>query len=213
MAGSFVGQQVQNYSEQLACFIGGNFLLGSTVLGKDEYREYGLAFSEFCANGYRYTPSGIGPLQYSWNASQLNNAQFANQATFYQTSGYYIPATEFHGGQSPEAVESWYYAYQTTENQYWRDVAWAYTVAQNRTLVVGAGFCDCANIMVSTGGGFNPAIPLQDSFMLAEVLKYQYLIQTPKRGPWHVQEGQGKKNEFVYNTEAHPIRVRAQNPV
>ncbi|KAK4494949.1 hypothetical protein PRZ48_014305 [Zasmidium cellare] len=214
MAGAYSGQQVINYTEQLACFIGGNFLLASTVLSNTQYRDYGLSFSEFCANGYRYTASGIGPLLYSWNTTLLSNPNVTSQTNYYNSAGYFIPDPDtFNGGQSPEAVESWYYAYQTTGNQYWRDVAWAYTVAQNNSLVVGSGFSDCVNVLEENGGGFSPEGNLMDSFMLAEVLKYQYLIQTPKRGPWHVQEGSGKKNEFVYNTEAHPFRVRAQNPV
>ena len=62
MAGAFAGMKVENYSEQLACFIGGNFILGSTVLDRLDYLQYGLDFSEFCANGYRYAASGIGPI-------------------------------------------------------------------------------------------------------------------------------------------------------
>lgn len=185
MAGAYVGTQVQNYSEQLACFIGGNFLLASTVLNDDKYQSYGLDFSEFCANGYRYTAYGIGPLIYSWNTTLLSDPSLQNQSQYYDSAGYFIPDnTVFNGGQSPEAVESWYYAYQTTGNQYWRDVAWAYTVAQNNSLIVGSGFTDCVNVLEPNGGGFSPEQNFQASFMLAEVLKYQYLIQTPKRGPW-----------------------------
>lgn len=50
MAGAFSAMVVQNYSEQLACFIGGNFILGGVVLDREDYKEYGLKFSEFCAN-------------------------------------------------------------------------------------------------------------------------------------------------------------------
>ncbi|KAF2192175.1 glycoside hydrolase family 47 protein [Zopfia rhizophila CBS 207.26] len=219
MAGSFIGSQVQNYSEQLACFIGGSFILGSTVLDKPEYLDYGLKFSEFCANGYRYAASGIGPIVYSWNLTELNNANFTNQTELYEKAGWFInDNTLFYNGQAPEAVESWYYAYQVTGNQYWRDVAWAYTLVQNRTERVGSGFSSVLNVLNPSGGGTQNFMA---SYMLAEVLKYQYLIQAPedKKGIWDilyapdgVGEG-GNVNYFVYNTEAHPIRVKAKHPV
>lgn len=219
MAGSFTGHAVQNYSEQLACFIGGSFILGSTALDRPDWLKYGLDFCEFCANGYRYAASGIGPILYSWNLTELSWSNFTNQTTFYEKSGWFIDDnTEFLNGQAPEAVESWYYAYQVTGNQYWRDVAWAYTLAQNRTERVGSGFSSILNVTDPTGGGWEN---MQASYMLAEVLKYQYLIQAPgeKKGIWDVEyapNGPGKggnKNYFVFNTEAHPLRVQAKEPV
>ena len=59
------------------------------------------------------------------------------------------------------------------------------------------------------------------SFFLAEVLKYQYLIQAPEelKGEWDVEYapdgvGQGGNvNPWVYNTEAHPFKARSKTPV
>ena len=211
VAGAFDGMQMENYSEQLACFIGGNFILASTVLDRSDYLQYGLDFSEFCANGYRYAASGIGPVEYSWNTTILQMPQYRNQTSFYEEAGWFIPDNTAYGnGQAPEAVESWYYAYQVTQDQYWRDVAWAYTLAQNRTERVGSGFSSINDVLVYDGNGTQNFMA---SYMLAEVLKYQYLIQTPKKGIWDVEYGTDHKNYFVYNTEAHPIRVAAKNPV
>lgn len=211
MAGAFTGTQVQNYSEQLACFIGGNFILGSTALKEPKYLDYGLAFSEFCANGYRYAASGIGPIMYSWDTTLLNTENFTNQTDLYGEAGWFIPDnTKYHNGQAPEAIESWYYAYQVTGDQYWRDVAWAYTLAQNTTERVGSGFSSLNDVLAADGNGTQNFMA---SFMLAEVLKYQYLIQTEKKGIWDVEAGERKENWFVYNTEAHPLRVAAKRLV
>ena len=213
MAGAFSGQVVQNYSEGLACFIGGNFILGSTALKNKYYLEPGLQFAEWCANGYREAASGIGPVIYSWNETILANPNYTNQTTQYERAGWFIPENlALGGGQAPEAVESWYYAYQATEDQYWRDVAWAYTLAQNKTLRVGSGFVSIRNVLREDGGEKGNYMA---SFMLAEVLKYQYLIQAPpeKKGIWDVISGEDKVNYFVYNTEAHPMRVAARSPV
>ncbi|KAF2686777.1 glycoside hydrolase family 47 protein [Lentithecium fluviatile CBS 122367] len=218
-AGPFAGRMAQNYSEQLACFIGSAFILGSTALNKPAYLEHGLAFSEFCANGYRYAPSGIGPVVYSWNLTELAMPEFANQTEFYEKSGWFInDNTAFRQGLTPEAIESWYYAYQVTGNQYWRDVAWAYTLAQNRTERVGSGFSSINNIFAEDGGGWTNSM---QSFFLAEVLKYQYLVQAAeeRKGEWDVEYAPGgagnggNVNLWVYNTEAHPFKVRTKMPV
>lgn len=213
MAGSFVGRDVQNYTEQLACFIGGSFILGSTALEKPEYLTAGLEFAEFCANGYRYAASGIGPILYSWNTTILSSANYTNQTSLYDEAGWFIPDnTAYFNGQAPEAVESWYYAYQVTQDQYWRDVAWAYTLAQNRTERVGSGFSSVNDVLIQNGNGTQNFMA---SYMLAEVLKYQYLIQTDGKGIWNVEVPENGKNVnyFVWNTEAHPFRVAAKNPV
>lgn len=87
-------------------------------------------------------------------------------------------------------------------------------LAQNKTLRVGSGFGLINNVLDPTGGGSRSS---QQTFFLAEVLKYQYLIQTEKKGEWDVLSGTPgsgeNKNFFVYNTEAHPIRVAAKTPV
>lgn len=199
VAAAFSGTTVQNYTEQLACFIGGNLLLGATVLNRSDYLTYGLQLCEFCANGYREAASGIGPIVYSWNTTLLQTANFTNQTDLYNRAGWFIPDnTAYFNGQAPEAVESWYYAYQVTGEQYWRDVAWAYTLAQNRTERVGdAGFSSVNDVLAADGNGTQNFMA---SFMLAEVLKYQYLIQTPKKGIWDVQYGEDHLNYFVYNT-------------
>lgn len=88
------------------------------------------------------------------------------------------------------------------------------TLAQNRTLRVGSGFGLINNVLDPNGGGSRSS---QQTYFLAEVLKYQYLIQAEKKGEWDVLSGEPgggeNKNFFVYNTEAHPIKVATKNPV
>lgn len=211
-AGTFsaANASITKYSESLACFIGGSFILGSTALKIPKYLDYGLKFAEWCANGYRYAGSGIGPILYSWDTDLLKS-NFSNQTTLYEKAGWFIPDNDvFQTGQAPEAVESWYYAYQATNDQYWRDVAWSYVLAQNRTMRTTSGFASINNLFEKDGNGTRNFMA---SFMLAETLKYQFMIQSPKGGIWDVLSGKEKVNYFVYNTEAHPLRVRARKPV
>ncbi|KAK8043931.1 glycoside hydrolase family 47 protein [Apiospora phragmitis] len=217
MAAAFTGTQQVNYSESLACFIGSAFILGSTALDRPDWLPYGLNFSEWCANGYRQTAAGIGPALYSWDIEALRtDPALANQTDYYERAGYYLQDYYTAAGQAPEAVESWYYAHQWTGDAYWRDVAWAYTLAQNRTMRVPGGFGSISNVLKVDGGGIRGGI--MQSFMLAETLKYQYLIQAENKGEWDVgfekAPGSGEhKNYFVYNTEAHPFKVMAKTPV
>ncbi|CEI62513.1 putative mannosyl-oligosaccharide alpha-1,2-mannosidase 1B [Fusarium venenatum] len=211
MVTTFAGKEQVNYTEFLACFIGGSFILGSSAMDRPDWLDYGLSFSEYCANGYRYTASGIGPTLYSWDTDLLSQSENSNQTELYSRSGFFIPDGIFSGGQAPEAVESWYYAYQHTKSQYWRDVAWAYTLAQNRTMRVGDGFASVNNVLSPSGDG--PQGGIMASFMLAETLKYQWLIQTESKGEWDVLGGDDGTNLFVYNTEAHPLKVAARRPV
>ncbi|KAH9826136.1 glycoside hydrolase family 47 protein [Teratosphaeria destructans] len=179
MVGAFAGTAVQNYSEGLACFVGGNWILGSLVLDRPEYLRHGLAFAEFCANGYRYPAAGIGPQLYSWNETVLAGADFRNQTDFYRRAGWFVPDNlVYGGGLAPEAAESWYYAFQATGEQYWRDVSWAYVLAQERVLRVGSGFAGIRDIFKADGGSNGN---LMASYFLAEVLKYQFLIQARRR--------------------------------
>jgi mannosyl-oligosaccharide alpha-1,2-mannosidase len=66
---------------------------------------------------------------------------------------------------------------------------------------VGSGYSSIKDVNVVGGGGFDD---FQESFWFAEVLKYSYLIQSGT-GEWQV--GEGGRDKWVYNTEAHPVRV------
>ncbi|ORY67770.1 glycoside hydrolase [Pseudomassariella vexata] len=213
VAAVFAGTQTQNESDSLSCFMGGSFILGSSALQRPEWLPVGLDLAEWCANGYRYAASGIGPTLYSWDTDELANPNNTNQTDLYSRAGWFIPLNYYAAGQAPEAVESWYYAYQATGDQYWRDVAWRYTLDLNRTQRVESGFAAVLNVLEVEGGG--NGVNMQ-SFLLAEVFKYMFLVQSENKGEWdvlHGGENGEKKNCFVYNTEAHPVRVAAKNPV
>jgi mannosyl-oligosaccharide alpha-1,2-mannosidase len=97
-------------------------------------------------------------------------------------------------------------------------------LAQNRTERVGSGFSSILNITDPLGGA-NASERwenFQASYMLAEVLKYQYLIQLPTedKAGWQIdveytdEPGNGDNvNYYVFNTEAHPFKVQAKDPV
>ncbi|KAI0002334.1 glycoside hydrolase family 47 protein [Xylariaceae sp. FL0662B] len=196
-------------STHLACFDGGSFILGGLTLDDLDYVNFGLALVEACHATYTATVTGIGPEIFNWQDSRLATNATNNSppppgdaADFYRKAGFWIP----EGGGSyvlrPEVVESFYYAYRATGLTKYQDWAWEAFVNINRTCSAGVGFSAVDDVNAPGGGGFDD---FQESFWFAEVLKYSYLIQADD-AEWQVSAGHD--NRWVFNTEAHPVRVK-----
>ncbi|KAG8534153.1 uncharacterized protein KY384_000997 [Bacidia gigantensis] len=194
----YENQTLVNSSSHLTCFDGGNFLLGGQVLSRADYISFGLQLVDGCHETYAATATHIGPETFSWDDADLH-ANRANQTAFYEKHGFYITNAAYV--LRPEVIESYYYAYRVTGNKKYQDWAWDAFVAINETCRVGKGFSSINDVDAEGGGGFMDS---QESFVFAEVLKYTYLIHSDD-GPWQV--GYKGKQEFVFNTEAHPFKV------
>jgi mannosyl-oligosaccharide alpha-1,2-mannosidase len=192
---SFDGPTIQKKSQHLACFDGGNFILAGQVLGVEKYVKYGLQLVAGCHEMYTRTKTRIGPEQFGWDEANVP----ANQSGFYNASGFYILDTGYQ--LRPEVIESYYYAYRATGDTKYQDWAWDAFVAINATTRVGSGYSSIQDVDAVGGGGFTD---FQESFWFAEVLKYSYLIQS-EDAEWQV--GKGGLDMWVYNTEAHPVKV------
>ncbi|KAF2210194.1 glycoside hydrolase family 47 protein [Cercospora zeae-maydis SCOH1-5] len=189
------GRTLINGSQHLACFDGGNFILGGLVLNEQKYVDFGLELVESCEDTYSQTLTGIGPEVFSWNTTTLP----ANQTEFYERAGFWIVASSYV--LRPEVIESFYYAYRVTGDRRYQDYAWNAFLAINETCRVGSGFSSISDVNAPGGGSFDD---FQESFWFAEVLKYSYLIHAPDAEYQVNHEG---KNEYVFNTEAHPVKV------
>jgi mannosyl-oligosaccharide alpha-1,2-mannosidase len=95
-------------SEHLACFAGGNFLLGGSVLGRQDLIDFGLKLVDGCYDTYVETATGIGPEGFGWDNASVP----ASQLAFYQDASFYIIAADYV--LRPEVQESIYYAYRIT---------------------------------------------------------------------------------------------------
>lgn len=105
---SFVNHSFVNTSEHLTCFDGGNFLLGGSVLGRQDYLDFGLALVDGCHDTYNSTLTMIGPEQFSWNTTGVDDSN----RDFYDANGFYITNSIYD--LRPEVIESFYYAYRIT---------------------------------------------------------------------------------------------------
>jgi mannosyl-oligosaccharide alpha-1,2-mannosidase len=192
---AFNGTQLDLTSQHLACFDGGNFILGGQVLDRQDYIDYGLLLVDGCHGTYTATATRIGPEVFAWDDAKVP----ANQSAFFNASGFYIEDASY--SLRPEVIESYYYAYRATSDSKYQDWAWDAFVAINATTRVGSGYSSIRDVNVDGGGGFTD---FQESFWFAEVLKYSFLIQS-EGGEWQV--GGGGRDGWVFNTEAHPVRV------
>lgn len=104
-------------SGHLACFDGGNFILGGLVLSEQKYIDFGLELVMSCEQTYNQTLTGIGPESFSWDTADLP----ANQTEFYERAGFYITNSQYI--LRPEVIESFYYAYRVTGNRVYQDVS------------------------------------------------------------------------------------------
>ncbi|KAI0408449.1 glycoside hydrolase family 47 protein [Xylaria palmicola] len=191
-------------SSHLACFDGGNIILGGLTLDKKEYVDFGLKLVEGCHATYVATATGIGPESFRWQDSKLGNASNnaaapSDQAGFYAQKGFWISSSAYV--LRPEVIESYYYAYRATGDRKYQDWAWDAFLHINATCSAGVGFSAVTNVNAAGGGAFYDS---QESFWFAEVLKYSYLIQAGE-APYQVNAAHD--NQWVFNTEAHPVRV------
>lgn len=186
----------------VASFAGGNFIFGGILLKEDKYIDFGIKLAESYYETYRGTDSGIGPGGFAWvdNARLGGAAPPADQADLYDETGFWVTSGDYL--LRPETMESLYYAYRATGEPKYQDLAWEGFQHMLKLCRVGSGFSGLNNVSDALGGGYDD---FQESFWLAETLKYLYLIFAPE-SPVQVQVN--GPNEFVFNTEAHPVRVR-----
>ncbi|KAI1132825.1 glycoside hydrolase family 47 protein [Nemania abortiva] len=194
-------------SSHLACFDGGNIILGGLTLDNKDYIKFGLDLVEGCHDTYLGTVTGIGPESFRWTDSKLGNLTNngpapASQADFYAKTGFWITSSAYV--LRPEVMESYYYAYRATGDTKYQDWAWDAFLHINATCSAGVGFSAITDVNAPNGGSFYDS---QESFWFAEVLKYSYLVQA---GEADYQVSADHDNKWVFNTEAHPVKVKGK---
>ena len=124
---------------------------------------------------YASTPSKLGPEEAAFNPRMSVR------------DSYYI--------LRPETLESMYILWRVTQKQKYRDWAWEiFEAIETHCRVEEGGYAGVHNV----GEEKPKKINKQESFFLAETLKYLYLIFD--------DDSKINLNDFVFNTEAHPFR-------
>jgi len=168
------GMSVSHKMDHLACFSGGMFALGAQ--GNTKERDLAIAknITKTCHENYVRNPTRIG----------------AETFSFHGRTGEYNPSNPVYILR-PETVESYFVLNRVTGDDMYKEWAWDAFLAIQKHCKTENGYSGLRNV------GKLPAVNnnKQESFFLAETLKYLYLIFTDKM----------PLDEYVFNTEAHPV--------
>lgn len=169
--------------DHLVCFAGAMFALGAhhkAVKDVSKHMELGEEITRTCHEFYNRSATGLGP----------EIVRFRSGADFYTEAGHastYI--------LRPETVESYFVLYWITGDKKYQDWGWEAFQAIETHCRTRDGYCgvrDVRNVPVEHDD-------VQQSFFMAETLKYLYLLFSPRDTL--------ELDKWVFNTEAHPIKV------
>ena len=97
-------------------------------------------------------------------------------------------------------IESYFYLWRLTHNNKYREWAWNATQAIEKYCRVNFGYNGIRNVYNTNTSKDD----VQQSFFLAETLKYLYLIFS--------SDDLISLDQWVFNTEAHPLPIIGKNP-
>ncbi|KAK6531649.1 hypothetical protein TWF694_002827 [Orbilia ellipsospora] len=202
---SFSRHRYENYMGHLACFAGGNLLLGAKYLSRPDLFEFGEGIIAGCRYAYDATDSQIGPETWGWEPDEPKEgtADFqkpvtAPQKDFFKAKG--IWPTNVNYPLRPEVVESYFYGWRITGEQKYRDWAWDAFNAIVKASEAEWGYSEVSDVTRLRIDKTDNLSNSCESFWSAETLMYLYLI--------FAEPELCSLDEWVFNTEAHPLRRR-----
>lgn len=174
--------------DHLGCFSGGLLAIASKSLKNemsDKYMDIADKVTNTCHESYVRSPTKLGPESFRFTGGVEARAIKSSEK-------YYI--------LRPEVIESYFYMYRLTKDQKYRDWGWQAVEALEKHCRVPGGYTGLKNVDTDE--------PLQDdvqqSFFLAETLKYLYLLYS--------DDALISLDQWVFNTEAHPLPIKGVNP-
>lgn len=181
--------------EHLTCFAGGMYALGGRALGRDDHVVIGEKLARGCAKAYAAYPSGLMP-----EIVQVERCPTLEPCAFepkYKKEPLGFRAREASYLLRPETIESIFYLYRITGKEDLRDIAWTMWTAIRAATETDNAFAAVEDV----GAEEIKHKDYMESFWMAETLKYFYLI--------FEDEEVISLDEWVFNTEAHPLRRMA----
>ncbi|KIM65092.1 glycoside hydrolase family 47 protein [Scleroderma citrinum Foug A] len=193
------GSQVRHVGSHLACFYGGNWILGGKMTNNEDIVNIGLSLTDACWNTYASTATGIGPEGFAFTSSDGGytggSPPNANQTAFYAQHGFYITGADYI--LRPEVLESNFYAWRATGDiKYWNNAVSA-VKSFDKYLRTSVAYTGIDNVDDTNSTRTDE----MESFWFAETLKYLYLTFDD---PEHIS-----LDNYVFNTEAHPFMAPA----
>lgn len=183
----FIGEWKNGHLERkmghLACFAGGMFALGADGSRKDKaghYLELGAEIARTCHESYDRTALKLGPESFKFDGA-------VEAVAVRQAEKYYI--------LRPEVIETYWYLWRFTHDPRYRQWGWEAALAIEKSCRVSGGFSGVKDVYSPTPAHDD----VQQSFFLAETLKYLYLLFSG--------DDLLPLDHWVFNTEAHPLPV------
>jgi len=178
------GGKLDHKMDHLACFAGGMFGLAASnddiVNRRVRWMNIAEGITKTCHESYESSLTKLGPEVIRFN-------------------GFFRPADRSYLLR-PETVESFFILWRITKDQKYREWGWKVVQALELNCKVEAGYAGIKNVNI-----LKSTDDVQQSFFLAETLKYLYLLFS--------DDDLLDLNQWVFNTEAHPLPVRGVNPL
>ncbi|KAI1098710.1 glycoside hydrolase family 47 protein [Jackrogersella minutella] len=185
--------------QHLACFVGGMFGLGGKLFNIPEHLQIGEKITRGCVWAYDAMPTGIMPEIFdlekcdTLEPCEWDEAGWEDDSDTQLTRGF-KNARDPRYLLRPEAVESVFLMYRMTGNSEYQEMAWRMFQAIRNATETDLAFSSIQSVRdVDTVKSDS-----MESFWLAETLRYLYLTFS---SPDLID-----LDEFVLNTEAHPLR-------
>ncbi|BAF15714.1 mannosyl-oligosaccharide 1,2-alpha-mannosidase MNS1 [Oryza sativa Japonica Group] len=173
------GGSLSDKMDELACFAPGMLALGASGYEETEKAEEIMNLAKELART-------------CYNFYQTTPTKLAGENYFFHTGQDMNVGTSWNILR-PETVESLMYLWRLTGNKTYQDWGWDIFQAFEKNSRIESGYVGLRD--VNTGEKDN----MMQSFFLAETLKYLYLLFSP---PSVISF-----DEWVFNTEAHPLRI------
>ncbi|XP_076445809.1 mannosyl-oligosaccharide 1,2-alpha-mannosidase IA-like [Babylonia areolata] len=180
--GEYKSGRIEHKMDHLSCFSGGMLALGAKDMEDEaKYLQLGADIAHTCHQSYDRTAVKLGPEAFRFDGSSEAVATRSNEK-------YYI--------LRPEVMETYFYMWRLTKDQKYRDWAWEAAQALEKHCRVDGGFTGLRDVYQASPQKDD----VQQSFLLAETLKYLYLTFS--------DDSLIPLNKWVFNTEAHPFPVK-----
>jgi len=165
--------------DHLVCFAGAMYALGAQGDTAEQHMKLGKDIAITCNEMYNRTATGIAPEIVKFEGSH----------------DFIVPMDAKHYLLRPETVETFFVMWRLTHNPIYREMGWNAFKAINKYCRTTFGFSGIRDVTTTT----IIYDDLQQSFFLAETLKYLYLLFS--------EDSLIPLDSYVFNTEAHPLGI------
>ncbi|KAL3052187.1 mannosyl-oligosaccharide 1,2-alpha-mannosidase IA-like [Trematomus bernacchii] len=177
------GGLLEHKMGHLTCFAGGMIALGADGAPSDKtghQMEQAAEIARTCHESYARTSLKLGPEAFRFDGGVEAIATRQNEKYFILR---------------PEVIETYMYMWRFTHDPKYREWGWEAVQALEKHCRVEGGYSGVRDVYASTPNHDD----VQQSFYLAETLKYLYLLFS--------DDDHLAFDHWVFNTEAHPLPV------